>query len=397
MDVSIVMPTYNKCNSLNKTLISLIGQKNAPEYEVVVIDDCSDDETGEMIRNLTTDYRLRYLRNDRNLKAAKARNIGLKEAQGRVVIFLDDDRLVERDYINNHYQSSGPGKAVIGTRYEYDRESDADPANSLFGKKMHYYEEEIMKLIPFFSFPLPGTTPLSWLNFATGNIAVWRDDVLKLGGFDESFCGKYQWRAQDTELGYRMSKMGVTYIYQPNAANYHFPHSRGTDYFKTRYQSWRHIYDLHSFREIELLWPLHMGRISFLFCLAELEKKDCSEPIFSKEYYQALYRDCALADQVIAGTDITLNFSPAMKLRDNRTHICFVSGNGLVFQFQGMSREIILRLNSRTSLSEIIHSVYGKNELSPDEAGKFRNIIADLIIKGIARPLCFAELPQADP
>ena len=64
----------------------------------------------------------------------------------------------------------------------------------------------------------PSRKRLSWLYFLTGNASVRRDDLVRVGGFDESFTG---YGHEDFELGYRLQKAGIEILYEPRAVNYH--------------------------------------------------------------------------------------------------------------------------------------------------------------------------------
>lgn len=90
MDVSVVIPTYNRANVVVNAITSVLGQTRSP-LEVVVVDDGSRDDTGARVRALA-DPRLRYLRQD-NAGVSAARNAGVRASRGDVVAFLDSDDL----------------------------------------------------------------------------------------------------------------------------------------------------------------------------------------------------------------------------------------------------------------------------------------------------------------
>jgi glycosyltransferase involved in cell wall biosynthesis len=89
-EVSIVIPTRNRWSLLSRRgLPSALAQEGV-EYELIVVDDASTDETPERLRALA-EPRLRVLRHERPGRVARARNAGLQEARGEWIAFLDDD------------------------------------------------------------------------------------------------------------------------------------------------------------------------------------------------------------------------------------------------------------------------------------------------------------------
>ena len=102
MNVSIVIPTYNRKPILEKCLYALENQKlntNISKYEVVVVDDGSNDQSVEKIKSLKKDYknlRLISLQRDKNRELGETRNISIREAKGEyVLLHIDADDLWE--------------------------------------------------------------------------------------------------------------------------------------------------------------------------------------------------------------------------------------------------------------------------------------------------------------
>jgi glycosyltransferase involved in cell wall biosynthesis len=89
--VSIILPTYNRAYVIDKAIISILNQ-TYKNFELIVVDDCSTDNTRDIIEKyLRADNRVRYIRNDKNLGPAGARNIGIESAIGEFIAFQDDD------------------------------------------------------------------------------------------------------------------------------------------------------------------------------------------------------------------------------------------------------------------------------------------------------------------
>ena len=89
--VSIIMPTYNCGRFIHESIDSVLSQTYR-NWELLIVDDCSTDETEAIMRSYT-DPRIRYMRNEQNMGAAMTRNRALREAKGRYIAFLDADDL----------------------------------------------------------------------------------------------------------------------------------------------------------------------------------------------------------------------------------------------------------------------------------------------------------------
>lgn len=90
--VSIIMPSYNTANYIEASIES-VRHQTYENWELIIVDDCSTDDTDEVVRPFLTDGRIRYLKNEQNSGAAISRNRALREAQGKWIAFLDSDDL----------------------------------------------------------------------------------------------------------------------------------------------------------------------------------------------------------------------------------------------------------------------------------------------------------------
>ena len=95
--VSVIMPAYNCGNFIAQAIQSVINQ-SIPDWELLVVDDCSTDDTVEVVRRLAAqDARVRFASLSQNGGPAEARNMAMRRASGRYVAFLDSDDLWEAD------------------------------------------------------------------------------------------------------------------------------------------------------------------------------------------------------------------------------------------------------------------------------------------------------------
>ena len=90
--VSIIMPSWNTARFIGESIQCVIGQ-TYQNWELLIVDDCSTDNTDEVVSRFLTDPRIKYFHNEKNSGAALTRNRAMREAQGEWIAFLDSDDL----------------------------------------------------------------------------------------------------------------------------------------------------------------------------------------------------------------------------------------------------------------------------------------------------------------
>ncbi|MCR4784624.1 MAG: glycosyltransferase [bacterium] len=203
--ISVVVPTFNRADKLKEVLPTLLNQTMpSDEYEILLCDSGSTDGTAELVDGLGAPNL--HLLTGPNQGRSGARNRGIDQAQGEIVLFTDADILADPNLLALHlrYHEAHPGNAVVGNEIqvksleEYQLFSQ-DPA-------AHSRHKSTRRFLP-------------WHYFLTGNASVPRDLLIKVGKFDISFQG---YGHEDLELGYRLIKAGLKIYYAPNAINYHW-------------------------------------------------------------------------------------------------------------------------------------------------------------------------------
>lgn len=95
--ISVIVPAYNTGKSIKKTLSSLV-QQTFMDFEIIVVDDGSLDDTSHIAKSFLSEYSIPYRVLQQNNKGVSAtRNLGITEARGKYLFFLDHDDLVEKD------------------------------------------------------------------------------------------------------------------------------------------------------------------------------------------------------------------------------------------------------------------------------------------------------------
>jgi glycosyltransferase involved in cell wall biosynthesis/predicted O-methyltransferase YrrM len=205
--LSAVVCTYDRAGLLRRMLESLCAQTLGQEdFEIVVVDDGSTDDTGQVVESFRARLPIRYSR-QRNAGLASARNHGLFLARGQLLLFLDDDDVADpgllEAHVAAHRRYPAPEVGVLGyTRL--DAPLAADPL-------MHFVTEVGCFL---FSYPgLKGGDVLDFSYFWGGRSSCKRAFLLDHGAFNPVF----RFGCEDIELGYRLSKHGFKVVYEPAA------------------------------------------------------------------------------------------------------------------------------------------------------------------------------------
>jgi len=129
------MPSYNTGRFIKETIESVLAQ-SYPAWELIIVDDCSTDDTDDVVSQYLADKRIRYIKNDTNSGAAVSRNRALREAKGKWIAFLDSDDLWEPDKLQKQISfMRDNGYHFSYTNYiEIDEESKAN-GKSVTGPK----------------------------------------------------------------------------------------------------------------------------------------------------------------------------------------------------------------------------------------------------------------------
>ncbi len=124
--ISVIMPVHNAGAYVGEAIESILGQ-TFDDFEFIIIDDCSSDNSAEIVRSYAAhDPRIVFLQNDRNLGAAQTRNRGLDMARGSYIAFMDSDDLCAAERFDKQlaYFRTHPKIALCGTYYEAFYETD---------------------------------------------------------------------------------------------------------------------------------------------------------------------------------------------------------------------------------------------------------------------------------
>ena len=128
--VSIIMPSYNTASYIKESIQSVLNQTYT-NWELIIVDDCSTDETDEVLTTIT-DSRIKYFKNKENSGAAISRNKALREARGQWVAFLDSDDL----WMPNKLEKQINFMKKNGYAFSYTNYEEIDMASNKTGIKV---------------------------------------------------------------------------------------------------------------------------------------------------------------------------------------------------------------------------------------------------------------------
>lgn len=202
---SVVIPTYNRRNILEKCLAALELQNFSENsaivgYEVIVVDDGSTDNTIGWLESQSDRFPHVRIFQQSHQGPAAARNLGVTMAKGETIVFIDSDLVVTETFLQAHADGLERGKKLGDRLFTY-------------GAVINTCNFENPTSEPY------KITDFSAAYFATGNVAISRHWLEKAGLFDTQFS-LYGW--EDLELGVRLKQLGLKLIKCPEAVGYHW-------------------------------------------------------------------------------------------------------------------------------------------------------------------------------
>jgi GT2 family glycosyltransferase len=230
--VSVIVPVYNRANEINRCLDALINQTYPEElFEIIVVDDYSTDDLKAAVKKYP---KAKYVLNELEFSLPAARNMGLREANGIIILFLDDDTIVERDFIDNIVKVFENNENVGGVTGLQRNVMVQSIKKGIFGKLMYFYAK-FFGISGFFANQkgvgkvlqtgfivanfdeVDSLTEVEWLSGC--NMAYSRKAIDDTGLFDPKYDGhSYH---EDSDFSYRVFKKGYKLQATPDAAVEH--------------------------------------------------------------------------------------------------------------------------------------------------------------------------------
>ncbi len=218
MQASVVVSTYNRRRSLERCLRSLLDQRiDRDSYEIIVVDDCSTDDTPRVLEHMaSTEKNFSYVRHTENRGLSATRNDGIRIARGDIVIFVDDDILVDPWFVGSHLQhhrQCGDQPLAVVSNLHFASECIE---GSNIGR---YLQSRYLGCRPAREREGVDYSNLPPRFFAGGISSVSRESLIAVGLFDEGIRG---YGAEDEKMGYLLSRAGVRIIFAEQAHALHY-------------------------------------------------------------------------------------------------------------------------------------------------------------------------------
>ncbi|QNF28486.1 glycosyltransferase [Metabacillus elymi] len=311
---SVILSSYNAKDRLFLALSSYKHQDFPKEqFEVIVVDDGSKDETFKLIDQIDIDFSLKYIRHPNNLGRACARNSGIAEASGEVIIFSDSDMIAEPTFISKHVLHHEKNNEIfvggsfwnkIDQRYNEQKGEYTPPitpeeimhekffdasTKQPFAQHYERYLNQYGSNLNGFEFP--------WMYFIVMNCSVKSKHVKQIGLFDEQFQRRYG--GEDEEMGYRLWKGGLKGIVDPSIKNHHQEHKRFGNQGSDSNQSINYIIQKHQDLNPIMYYHIHFVDLIEKSRLLQDIQRAIQEKVVSLSFEQNCLNEFLLYSQGI--------------------------------------------------------------------------------------------------
>ena len=219
LEVSVIVPTYNRPQALDMVL-SALGEQDYPRFEVIVADDGSEAATAELIAEHAGRFGrpLHHVwQPDNGFRLSEIRNKALAQATGDYIVSLDGDCVPCQNYLSHHAALAAPARFVTGhvtwlsQAFTQDVLANRIPVqrSTLKDWVWMYRTKRINRLRPYFTLPDgPWRHMRKRLVRALygGNMGAWRHGLEAVNGWDERYQG---WGCEDHDLAVRLINAGI--------------------------------------------------------------------------------------------------------------------------------------------------------------------------------------------
>jgi GT2 family glycosyltransferase len=218
--IGLIITAHENPKALRACLWSISRQTKLPN-SVYVVEDGDSPDVAAVIASAKSGTRLVHLKQEhRGFRAGAARNKGIAHSSEDYLIFVDGDSMLDPHMVQDHASLAQPGTVLIGPRCGvegyFDQTIDWLPGLAAVCKMLasSSLTNDVGLKIPFGSaralakalrLPLAFTFDCPDNRVFSGNMSAYRNDLLKVNGFDESFVG---WGFEDMDLGKRLARNG---------------------------------------------------------------------------------------------------------------------------------------------------------------------------------------------
>lgn len=218
LKISITIPTYNRTAELIEVFKSILNQTKKPR-EIIIVDDSDTDIIEELITNWQTVFikrniQTKYIRNTRGKSLTKARNIGIENVSGDILLFLDDDVILEKDYLDRLTDIYSQIPSAIGVQGLITNYEKTPRKRLLFNKifLIGYFSKNDCKVLPSTNVTYPcepdKIISCQWISGANQS---YRCAIFDEFQYDENLV-RYSYK-EDVDFSYRIFKKYPNSLY----------------------------------------------------------------------------------------------------------------------------------------------------------------------------------------
>lgn len=207
---SVIVPTFQRRDTVVRT-VSALEQQSERDFEAIVVIDGSDDGSAAALRGLDVSFPLRVIEQD-NQGAAAARNAGVDASSGELVALLDDDMRADPALLAEHDRSHRAGADMVMGDMPLD---PASPRNLLSWGVGSWAASRSERL------SAPGAE-IRLDDLLTGQMSISRVAYLAVGGLDPTFTRDGLFGGEDLDFGHRVLAAGYEVVFNPAAISYQY-------------------------------------------------------------------------------------------------------------------------------------------------------------------------------
>jgi glycosyltransferase involved in cell wall biosynthesis len=222
MRLAVVVTTYNRPDALERALFAYLSQEDR-EIELLVADDGSTDDTRAVVERFAerTAFPVRHVwHEDIGFRAGAIRNRAVAATGADYIVFTDGDCVPLPGFVANHRALAEPGWFVAGNRLLLSPQFTARVVGQPIALETfspvdwarHFLKRDVNRIAPLWRRDVSPSNrwrkrqPDRWEGAKTCNLGVWRSDLLRVNGFDETYSG---WGLEDSDLVIRLLHAGV--------------------------------------------------------------------------------------------------------------------------------------------------------------------------------------------
>ncbi|MFZ0390300.1 MAG: glycosyltransferase [Calditrichia bacterium] len=218
LTITAIIPVYNRKENLKKVLISLNYQSRIVD-EVIISDDGSQEDIPAAVREVLPElkFKVKYIRQeDKGFRAGKCRNNAIRESGGDYLLFIDQDIIATENYVKTFFKKKQADTFLVAypvhltetqsSQMSFEKIRNMKFENLLTPPQVRKIHKQFLKDGYEYVIKRIFRTRSYKPKLRSGVFGVYREQIIKVNGFDENYQG---WGNEDDDLGRRLYKAGL--------------------------------------------------------------------------------------------------------------------------------------------------------------------------------------------